>query len=549
MKKNRLFNLALLLAAVVFAQDSRAQGTSSSTSELAHPDSVALVALYNATNGPNWRDKTNWLSNQPIDEWAGVSTESVGQVYELRLENNRLSGQIPAELGNLANLERLVLSDNQLTGTIPKELGNLTNLERLVLSDNQLTGTIPKELSNLTNLTHLELDDNQLSTLPDSLFVGLASLAVLRLDGNSVDPLSLTISLAQVGTDQVQAVAPVGAPFEIVLPISVTNGSLSGGATTLTILAGSVESAPLTVVRTPGTTAAVTVDIGTLPGPPTNHVGYALVKASDLPLEVISSTVETVGDSGDQQPEQPQQPEAPGGESGTPTLIASTVAPLTEATLDGSVVTLTLSDGTYVRSISDIRDAVIVFGILGVTVDRISRVSDTQIAVELEFNGTDFDTDATLIFTVGANAIADYNKALASRISVTATTESEEQPEQPTVVDRTTFESSTPAGYTEVTLSKTGEVWGGPTQFTDDSDVGTVTFMALGTLKGCSFAVGTRAGALGGVLDNRAARGRPAPGTPAGRLSPSPLEWPRRRRSPPSQRHLSVPAGDPTTAS
>ena len=355
MKKNRLFHLAFLLVAVLLAQDSRAQNgvelgdafeqmvTSALTSELANPDSVALVALYNATDGPNWRDKTNWLSDRPLGEWEGVSTENVGPVYELRLERNRLSGEIPSELGNLANLRYLVLNQNRLSGEIPSELGNLaslryleldqnrfsgeipaelgnlTHLERLVLSDNQLTGAIPKELSNLTHLTHLELDDNQLSTLPDSLFAGLSSLAVLRLDGNSVDPLPLAVSLEQVGTDQVQAVAPTGAPFEIVLPISVTNGRLSDGATTLTIPAGSVASAPLTVVRTPGTTAAVTADIGTLPRLPTNHTGYALAKASDRPLEVLSSTVGTVGDRGDQQPEQPQQPEAPGGEGDTPT--------------------------------------------------------------------------------------------------------------------------------------------------------------------------------------------------------------------------------------
>ena len=70
-------------------------------------------------------------------------------------------------------------------------------------------------------------------------------------------------------------------------PLTVTNGSISGGATSITIPAGSLESQPLTVTRTPGTSAAVTVDIGTLPGLPANHSGYALVKSDDLPLEVI----------------------------------------------------------------------------------------------------------------------------------------------------------------------------------------------------------------------------------------------------------------------
>ena len=43
----------------------------------------------------------------------------------------------------------------------------------------------------------------------------------------------------------------------------------------------------VTVVRTPGTLGAVTADIGTLPGLPAGHQGYALQKADDLPLEVL----------------------------------------------------------------------------------------------------------------------------------------------------------------------------------------------------------------------------------------------------------------------
>ena len=55
-------------------------------------------------------------------------------------------------------------------------------------------------------------------------------------------------------------------------------------------------------------------------------------------------------------------------------------------------------------------------------------------------------------------------------------------------VTRTSFESSTPEGYTAVTLATGGRVWGGPAKYTNDSDTGSVAYMLLGTLKGCDFA-------------------------------------------------------------
>ncbi len=106
-------------------------------------------------------------------------------------------------------------------------------------------------------------------------------------------------------------------------------------------------------------------------------------------------------------------------------LTASTEAPLTEANLDGSIVTLTLSGGTYEQWISS--SAVTFSGIEGVTFDRwdVERISDTEVTIELEFAGTDFDTDATLTFTVGASAIAGYNgNALTATLPVTAIEES-----------------------------------------------------------------------------------------------------------------------------
>ena len=103
-------------------------------------------------------------------------------------------------------------------------------------------------------------------------------------------------------------------------------------------------------------------------------------------------------------------------------LVASTEFPLTEATLDGSIVTLTLSGRTYEEYSFQIEDALTVSGIDGVTVEEyigVERVSDTEAIVELTFNGN-FDTDATLTLTVGADAIAGYNQGFTAEISVTA---------------------------------------------------------------------------------------------------------------------------------
>ena len=101
-------------------------------------------------------------------------------------------------------------------------------------------------------------------------------------------------------------------------------------------------------------------------------------------------------------------------------LVASTEFPLTEATLNGSVITLTLSGRTYEQWIFE--DLVTVSGIDGVTVEEyigVERVSDTEVRVKLTFDG-DFDTDATLTFTVGVDAIAGYYQEFTAEVSVTA---------------------------------------------------------------------------------------------------------------------------------
>ena len=155
-------------------------------------DRAALVALYNATDGANWNNKGRWLSNAPTAQWYGVLTNSDGRVTGLYLDNNQLSGEIPAELGSLSSLRTLSLNGNplsggnQLSGEIPAELGNLSSLERLRLHNNQLSGEIPPELGNLTNLELLYLHENQLSGEIPVELGSLSRLGRLRLFGNQL---------------------------------------------------------------------------------------------------------------------------------------------------------------------------------------------------------------------------------------------------------------------------------------------------------------------------------------------------------------------------
>ena len=96
----------------------------------AEPDTIALMALYNSTDGDNWTNNANWGSSLPLDDWYNVNTGADGRVTYLALWSNNLRGTLPAELGDLDQMTELPLQDNHLTGSIP-DLGRLTNLTLL----------------------------------------------------------------------------------------------------------------------------------------------------------------------------------------------------------------------------------------------------------------------------------------------------------------------------------------------------------------------------------------------------------------------------------
>lgn len=90
-----------------------------------------------------------------------------GQLQELHLDHNALSGSIPSPASSGTDqcsfLRKLDLNDNLLSGSIPSFLGSFSNLTELNLSDNDLSGQIPQSLTQLENLTELDLANNNLS--------------------------------------------------------------------------------------------------------------------------------------------------------------------------------------------------------------------------------------------------------------------------------------------------------------------------------------------------------------------------------------------------
>ena len=174
-------------------------GSGQGTAEITVMDleRAALVALHEATDGPNWVDAENWLTDAPLGEWYGVDTDASGRLVRLDLGGrwdsdarewipHGLSGPIPAELGNLTSLTRLHLDHNFLSGPIPPELGRLPNLTSLNLESNDLSGPIPTELGGLPNLTSLDLGFNNLTGPIPAELGNLYNLRSLNLQNNSL---------------------------------------------------------------------------------------------------------------------------------------------------------------------------------------------------------------------------------------------------------------------------------------------------------------------------------------------------------------------------
>ena len=122
-------------------------------------DCKVLIAIRGELAGSG---SLNWDTQLTMTSWQGVRVlGSPSRVQVLDLQQNQLTGTIPAQLSQLSQLTELNLYLNQLTGPIPVELGRMDGLQGLDLSQNQLTGPIPVALNQLFQLRRLDLGQNQ----------------------------------------------------------------------------------------------------------------------------------------------------------------------------------------------------------------------------------------------------------------------------------------------------------------------------------------------------------------------------------------------------
>lgn len=149
-------------------------------------DSLALLALYNSTNGDNWNFNVNWFDEDIlVNDWYGIEVENQ-RVVQINLQSYNLVGDIPSEISNLDSLSFLNLSDNSIS-SLPSSIGSCSILKELWLNVNNIQ-EIPSEIENLLNLEYLVLGLNNINVLPDEIY-NLTSLKFLNFAGNGIDSI------------------------------------------------------------------------------------------------------------------------------------------------------------------------------------------------------------------------------------------------------------------------------------------------------------------------------------------------------------------------
>uniref|UniRef100_A0A0E0P677 non-specific serine/threonine protein kinase n=1 Tax=Oryza rufipogon TaxID=4529 RepID=A0A0E0P677_ORYRU len=191
----------LLCSLLIFLSCNTITPSSAQPSNRSETDLQALLCFKQSiTNDPTGAF-SSWNISLHFCRWNGVTCgrTSPAHVVSINLTSMKLSGVLPACMGNLTSLQTLVLDRNNLEGTIPESLARSLSLIELNLSRNFLSGQIPASLFNgSSKLVTVDLQMNSFSGIippPHKM----ATLRFLGLTGNLLSG-RIPVSLANISS-------------------------------------------------------------------------------------------------------------------------------------------------------------------------------------------------------------------------------------------------------------------------------------------------------------------------------------------------------------
>lgn len=150
-------------------------------------DSLALVAIFRASNGDNWT-KDKWDLTKPMSEWKGV-TLTDARVTALKMTGKNFPGEwtMPEEIGDLQELTDLRFNSALVTGDFMDQLYKLTKLVSLYFQTNNILGSFSEKVTSWPDIKDIYINDNANfgGTLPKE-FGQLKKLANINIAKTSI---------------------------------------------------------------------------------------------------------------------------------------------------------------------------------------------------------------------------------------------------------------------------------------------------------------------------------------------------------------------------